>query len=185
MSLARQRDTWPELDVRRLLHGRGMRYRVSYPVPGLTRRSIDVAFTRARVAVFIDGCFWHGCPEHGTHPRANAAWWDAKLRRNAERDAETDRVLRASGWAVLRFWEHEDARLVADSVETAVMAVRPPARTLHSLPRPRPDVLQDPVQEARDRTPAEQELPVEEPVRGLARRLADERAAVAGREVQA
>jgi len=126
MSLARVRDTRPELDVRRLLHGRGMRYRVTYPVPGLTRRSIDIAFTRARVAVFLDGCFWHGCPEHGTRPHANADWWDVKLQRNAERDVETDRFLRASGWTVLRFWEHEDARLVADIVASAVKAARPP-----------------------------------------------------------
>ncbi len=112
--------------MRRLLHRGGLRYRVTYPVPGMSRRSIDVAFTRAKVAVFLDGCFWHGCPEHGTRPRANSAWWDVKLRRNAERDAETDRVLRASGWTVLRFWEHEDARLVAETVETVVIAGRPP-----------------------------------------------------------
>jgi DNA mismatch endonuclease, patch repair protein len=122
MSLARRRDTKPELDLRRLLHQRGLRYRVTYPVPGLTRHSIDVAFTRAKIAVFLDGCFWHGCPEHGTRPHSNTAWWDAKLHRNAERDGETDRVLWECGWTVLRFWEHEDARTVADTVEAAVRA---------------------------------------------------------------
>jgi DNA mismatch endonuclease (patch repair protein) len=164
MSLARRRDTQPELDVRRLLHRHGMRYRVAYPVPGLTRRSIDIAFTRAKVAVFLDGCFWHACPEHGTRPRANPAWWEAKLLRNVERDAETDRVLRASGWTVLRFWEHEDARLVADTVETAVMTGRPPTTTPASPPRshgwPRPDVVQNPVQEPGHRAAPEHELTV-------------------------
>lgn len=121
MSRARRRDTKPELDVRRLLHARGMRYRVSYPVPGAARRTIDIAFTRARIAVFLDGCFWHGCPEHGTLPRANADWWAAKLRRNAERDAETDRVLAADGWTVLRFWEHEDPLQIADYVQAWVL----------------------------------------------------------------
>ncbi|MDO8143620.1 very short patch repair endonuclease [Isoptericola sp. 178] len=126
MSQARRQDTKPELDVRRLLHSRGMRYRVGYPVPGLARRSIDIAFTRVKVAVFLDGCFWHGCPDHGTSPRANADWWTTKLARNAERDSETTDVLTESGWTVLRFWEHEDPSDVADRIETSVRGI--PAR---------------------------------------------------------
>lgn len=129
MSRARRRDTKPELDVRRLLHARGMRYRVNFPVPGVARRSIDIAFTRPKVAVFLDGCFWHACPEHGTQPRANADWWAAKLRRNVERDTETDRALAAQGWTVLRFWEHEDPLLIADRVLSAFGGAPDPAAT--------------------------------------------------------
>ena len=124
MSGARRRDTKPEVDVRRILHARGLRYRVAYPMPGLARRSIDIAFTRAKVAVFLDGCFWHGCPEHGTRPRANAEWWAVKLGRNATRDAETDALLRRAGWQVLRFWEHEVPDAVADQIVAAVLSAR-------------------------------------------------------------
>ena len=126
MSAARRRDTKPELDVRRLLHARGFRYRVAYPVPGAARRSIDIAFTKVKVAVFLDGCFWHGCPEHGTHPRANADWWVVKLRRNMARDAETDDLLESAGWRVMRFWEHESPEAVADRI---CSVVRPPDET--------------------------------------------------------
>lgn len=122
MSSVRRRDTKPEVDVRRILHARGLRYRVAYPVPGMTRRSIDIAFTKVKVAVFLDGCFWHGCPKHGTQPHANADWWAAKFRRNEVRDAETDDVLCAAAWRVLRFWEHEDPRLVADRICSVVKA---------------------------------------------------------------
>lgn len=102
-----ERDTLPEMTVRRALHAAGMRYRVGYPVVGRRRRSIDIAFPRQRVAVFIDGCFWHHCPAHATQPATNADWWQAKLRRNAERDADTNGALEQAGWAVIRLWEHE------------------------------------------------------------------------------
>jgi DNA mismatch endonuclease (patch repair protein) len=97
------------------LHAAGYRYRVTYPVPGLPRRSIDVAFTRAKVAVFVDGCFWHGCPEHGTSPRANSAWWRAKIEANRARDRDTSARLAEQGWRVMRVWEHDplDEKLVA------------------------------------------------------------------------
>jgi len=108
MSRQRRRDTEPELLLRRELHRRGLRFRVDAPIPGLPRRRADVVFTRARIAVFVDGCFWHGCPEHATHPATNAQWWAAKLTRNVERDRETDEHLRAAGWTVLRYWEHAD-----------------------------------------------------------------------------
>jgi DNA mismatch endonuclease (patch repair protein) len=118
------KDTTAELAVRRLLHAAGLRYRIEYPVPGMARRRIDVAFTRAKVAVLIDGCFWHGCPEHATQPKANAEWWQQKLARNVARDTETTEHLTAAGWTVLRFWEHEAPAEVADRVAAAVAARR-------------------------------------------------------------
>jgi len=107
MSHYARRDTGPELHLRKLLYRAGLRYRVVYPVPGMPRRTIDIAFTRRHIAVFVDGCFWHGCPVHGTAPVANAEWWAQKLRRNAERDQETTERLQALGWQVIRLWEHE------------------------------------------------------------------------------
>ena len=118
MSLLRRRDNGPALAVRRLLHASGVRYRVGFAIPGQRRRTIDIAFTRARLAVYIDGCFWHGCPVHGTWPAGNAEWWAAKLLRNVERDRETDAHLAALGWTVLRFWEHEPVGDAADVVES-------------------------------------------------------------------
>ncbi|WP_416961597.1 very short patch repair endonuclease [Streptomyces sp. Agncl-13] len=120
MSRQPSKDTAAELAVRRLLHAAGLRYRVEYPVPGMARRRIDVAFTRARVAILIDGCFWHGCPEHATRPKANAEWWREKLDRNMARDRETTEHLIARGWTVLRFWEHETPDAVAARVAATV-----------------------------------------------------------------
>lgn len=117
MSAAKRRETAPELALRAVLHRRGLRYRVSYPVPGQRRRTIDVAFTRRRLAVFVDGCFWHGCPEHGTSPRQNSEWWRTKLAANEARDRDTDVVLASQGWRVLRAWEHEEPEKVADEVQ--------------------------------------------------------------------
>lgn len=108
--------------LRRELHARGLRYRVNFPLPGMPRRRADIAFTRAKVAVFVDGCFWHGCPEHGTAPKNNATWWATKLARNAERDRETDRHLRDAGWAVVRVWEHENACDGADLISATIAA---------------------------------------------------------------
>lgn len=107
MSRAPRRDTAPELALRQVLHAAGLRYRVAYPVPGRSRRTIDIAFTKRKVAVFVDGCFWHGCPEHGTEPASNSEWWRTKLAANQARDLDTTRHLVADGWVVLRFWEHE------------------------------------------------------------------------------
>ncbi|MEI7035027.1 very short patch repair endonuclease [Streptomyces pratensis] len=109
MSRQASRDTTPEVAVRKLLHAAGYRFRVHVRVPGMPRRTIDIAFTRAKVAVMIDGCFWHGCPVHATQPKSNAQWWRAKLDRNMARDRETTEHLAAAGWTVLRFWEHEAA----------------------------------------------------------------------------
>lgn len=107
MQLTRRRDTPGELALRSALHAMGFRYRVDVTLPG-TRRRADVVFRAARLAVFVDGCFWHACPKHATWPRANADWWRAKICGNVTRDRDTDRRLRAAGWRVLRFWEHED-----------------------------------------------------------------------------
>src|SRR6266545_2365240 len=103
----RRSGTTPERRVRSLLHARGYRFRKDHrlEIPGARVRP-DIVFTRQRVAVFIDGCFWHRCPEHGTSPRANTAYWAAKLERNVARDERVDRALHAAGWTVLRLWEH-------------------------------------------------------------------------------
>jgi len=126
MSMAARRDTAPELALRRTLHAAGHRFRVVYKVPGNQRRTIDIAFTKARVAVFVDGCFWHGCPEHGTKPRANSEWWTTKLAANKARDADTDRLLQEAGWRVVRIWEHEDVPTAVAKVEAVLDEVRGP-----------------------------------------------------------
>jgi len=107
MSAQRRRDTAPEVAVRRILHARGYRYRVDFPLLN-TRRRADLAFTRQKVVVFIDGCWWHLCPLHRTLPKQNREWWQAKLEANAARDRDTDGRLAAAGWRVLRVWEHDD-----------------------------------------------------------------------------
>jgi len=100
------RDTGPELAIRRLLHARGLRYRVDMAPWSNKRRRADIVFTRQRLAVFIDGCFWHGCPEHATMPVTNADYWRPKLLKNIERDRETTAMAEAEGWTVIRIWEH-------------------------------------------------------------------------------
>lgn len=117
--------TTPELALRRELHRRGLRYRVDYrpDVPGLRSRP-DVVFTKARVAVFVDGCFWHGCPAHATQPRHNADWWREKLSSNEQRDHRINLCLEESGWVVVRVWEHEDSVVAADRVQAAVESRR-------------------------------------------------------------
>lgn len=121
MSRARRRDTSPELALRRELHRRGRRFRVVYQVPGNRRRTIDIAFTRQRVAVFVDGCFWHACPIHGNYPHANSEWWTTKLTTNVARDRDTDRLLQEAGWRVLRIWEHTPTQEAADLVESTFL----------------------------------------------------------------
>lgn len=130
-----QRDTPAELRIRKLLHAMGLRYSVdAKPLEGLPRRA-DVVFRRAKVAVFVDGCFWHGCPEHGTWPKANEEYWRAKILANIARDADTNQKLRDRGWLVIRVWEHEDpssaalriARGVHSRIHTGAVD-QPPAR---------------------------------------------------------
>lgn len=115
-----RQDTRPELALRRELHRRGWRYRVHFPVLDGRRRKVDVAFTRRKVAVLVDGCFWHACPLHGTLPQANGEWWRDKLTANQRRDRDTDARLRQAGWTVLRIWEHEDVEAAADRVEAVL-----------------------------------------------------------------
>lgn len=120
MSRQATRDTKPELILRRELHRRGLRYRVNTrPLPTL-RGTADVVFTKARVAVFVDGCFWHRCPVHGAIPKSNTQWWIDKFEANVARDRQMDERLREVGWKVIRVWEHNDAFEAADRVEGAV-----------------------------------------------------------------
>lgn len=120
MQANRGRDTKPEMAVRRAAHAAGLRFRVDYrPIQDLNRRA-DLVFTRSMVAVFVDGCFWHGCPTHHTVAKSNAAFWAQKVSRNRERDAETDRLLWQAGWTVLRAWEHEPADDVVNRILASV-----------------------------------------------------------------
>jgi DNA mismatch endonuclease (patch repair protein) len=125
MSAQRREDTSPELAVRRELHRQGLRYRLHVaPLAGL-RRKADIVFARARVAVFVDGCFWHGCPDHGRrHHEVNEWYWPEKIARNQRRDADTNERLREAGWTVVRVWEHELPDEAAQRITTAVAAAR-------------------------------------------------------------
>lgn len=120
MQAIRSRDTKPEWLIRRLVHAQGLRYRVgAKPLPGL-RRTADMVFRPAKVAVFIDGCYWHGCPEHYVPPKTNAGYWSDKVARNMARDRDTDQRLAKAGWTVLRFWEHEPSIDCADRIAAEV-----------------------------------------------------------------
>lgn len=120
MARVRQRGTDVEIELRRALHALGLRYRLQVPLSRKPRRVADIVFIGARVAVFVDGCFWHGCPLHATWPKENAGFWRAKIEANRARDADTTRRLRELGWEVIRVWSHEDpveaARLISDRV---------------------------------------------------------------------
>jgi len=114
MQKIRRSSTAPEMLIRRELHSRGLRFRVNFPsLPGRP----DLVFTSARIAVFVDGCFWHACPDHGVLPKNNREWWREKLERNVTRDREKDEELDALGWAVVHVWEHEDPVIAADAIE--------------------------------------------------------------------
>jgi DNA mismatch endonuclease, patch repair protein len=120
MRANRSRDTKPEVALRSAVHALGLRYRVSArPVKGL-RRTADLVFTRAKVAVFLDGCFWHGCPEHHTVAVTNARFWAEKVESNRARDRDTERSLSEAGWITVRVWEHEDCRQAALRVREVV-----------------------------------------------------------------
>lgn len=120
-----RRDTAAELAIRREVWRRGLRYRVdAKPLAGLRRRA-DLVFTRALVAVYVDGCFWHRCPVHATIPRSNGEWWAAKLEANVRRDRDTDGRLWVAGWTVVRVWEHEDPASAADRIEALVRGTGP------------------------------------------------------------
>lgn len=122
----RRRDTACEVAIRRALHALGFRFRIdARPIPSWRRRA-DIVFRRAGVAVFVDGCFWHGCPRHSRPPRANARWWSAKIERTRRRDLETTAELKSLGWHVLRVWEHESPVRAARRIAEVVRARLPP-----------------------------------------------------------
>ena len=128
--LGNRSESSAERSVRSELHRRGLRFRKHVaPLPGLRCRP-DVVFTRQKVAVFVDGCFWHRCPEHGSAPKANADYWGPKLDANVSRDRRNDAALIEAGWTVMRFWAHETPEHVADAVEAAVRAL--PVRDSHA-----------------------------------------------------
>lgn len=124
MTKVRRSGTTAELDLRRALHARGLRYRVDRPLLADKRRRADIVFGPARVAVFVDGCFWHGCPQHASWPTNNADFWQQKIDTNQRRDADTNTQLKATGWRVVRVWEHEDPSIAADQIEALVRSAR-------------------------------------------------------------
>ena len=120
----RRIDTGPELELRRRLHAEGLRFRVHRKLLPGSRRTVDIVFGPARVAVDVRGCFWHGCPEHFALPKNNQAWWLAKIEANRRRDAATVDELRAAGWQVIVVWEHEDAATASERIIRDVKARR-------------------------------------------------------------
>lgn len=120
----RGRDTGPELAIRRELHARGLRYFVHRRPIASVRRTADIVFPRLRVAVFVDGCFWHGCPDHHTVAKTNARFWAEKVASNRRRDEDTDRLLERAGWTVVRIWEHADVVDAASQLEELVLSRR-------------------------------------------------------------
>lgn len=116
MKASKPRNTGPEIAIRYELHKKGLRYRIDVrPLESLNRRA-DIVFRSIKLAIFIDGCFWHGCPLHGTLPKANAEFWELKIARNIERDRDTDFKLISAGWKVIRVWEHEDPKTAAENI---------------------------------------------------------------------
>jgi DNA mismatch endonuclease, patch repair protein len=137
MRANRRKDTKPELALRRALHAQGYRYRKDYRLElSGTRVRPDIAFTARRVAVFVDGCFWHCCPQHGSQPANNTWYWEPKLARNVERDQAADAALTAAGWSVVRVWEHESLEAAVGSVVAALASAVSPGNG-RSAGRPR------------------------------------------------
>ncbi len=124
MARVRQKGTRAEIDLRRALHAKGLRYRLHVPLLTKPRRVADIVFPRARISVFVDGCFWHGCPEHASWPKSNADFWREKIETNRARDADTDRRLHALGWKIVRIWEHEDVGDAANRIAQLIDAPR-------------------------------------------------------------
>ena len=130
-------DTRPETALRSELHRNGLRYRVgSRPDPSLNCRA-DIVFSAVRVAVFVDGCFWHRCPEHGVRPRTNSDYWDAKIARNVARDRRNDAALTRTGWTVVRVWEHESPEEAGERISQLVRERRAPRPGRPSTSGPR------------------------------------------------
>lgn len=124
MSVTPQKDTSAEMAVRKRLHGMGFRYRVDYPILKKPRRVADIVFPGIQIAIFVDGCFWHGCPEHGTWPKRNADFWRNKILTNQARDKDTDERLTELGWTVIRIWEHEDPENAAQKIARSVIVAK-------------------------------------------------------------
>ena len=124
MRANRPRDTGPERAIRSALHARGLRYQLHRRAVRDVRSEADLLFPKERVAVYVDGCFWHSCPQHRVLPKANAAWWKSKLQANVDRDRRVDAALAGHGWTVVRIWEHEPPESAADVIEAAVRTQR-------------------------------------------------------------
>ncbi len=120
LARVRQKDTDVELALRKELHAKGLRYRLHVPLLTKPRRVADIVFSSAKVAVFVDGCFWHGCPEHASWPKSNAQFWREKIEADRARDADTDQRLQASGWQVVRVWAHESAPQAAKRIDEII-----------------------------------------------------------------
>ena len=126
MKANRRRDTTPERLIRSELHARGRRFRVDLPIKeGGLRTRPDIVFTRERVAIFVDGCFWHQCPRHGAVPQANRAYWLPKLEANTARDRRTSESLKQLGWRVVRIWEHEPVAAAVTQIEVILESPAP------------------------------------------------------------
>lgn len=128
-----RRDTRPEVELRRQLHHLGLRFRVDRQVLAAGRRRADVVFGPSKVAVFVDGCYWHRCPQHGTLPKTNTQWWSDKLDRNVQRDRDTDQALAQANWLTIRVWEHEDMPRAALNILETVNARRPTVGTARNV----------------------------------------------------
>ena len=120
MQAIASRDTLPERLIRSALHGRGYRYRVNYRPEPEVRTTLDIAFTRLKVGVYVDGCFWHSCPEHGHLPKTRTIWWRKKLRATVVRDRRNTRALENRGWTIVRIWEHETLDRAVARIELAL-----------------------------------------------------------------
>jgi DNA mismatch endonuclease, patch repair protein len=121
MLAAKPRDTAPEKALRSALHNKGLRFRIDQkPIKELNRRA-DIVFRSAKVAVFVDGCFWHGCPIHGTQAKANAEFWRNKIEQNQMRDLDTNAQLKKAGWRIVRVWEHDDPQKASQNIYRLVM----------------------------------------------------------------
>jgi DNA mismatch endonuclease (patch repair protein) len=134
MQANRRRDTAPEMAIRRLVHAAGLRYRVDARPLFSARHTADMIFTRAQVAVFIDGCWWHGCADHYRPPASNTAYWAGKVARNRERDRLANETLAEAGWSVIRIWEHEAPESAASRIEAAVRSRVAPATARPGMP---------------------------------------------------
>jgi DNA mismatch endonuclease (patch repair protein) len=145
MKANRRANTKPELALRSALHARGYRYRKDFRLDLPARRvRPDIAFTGRKVAVFVDGCFWHACPEHGSKPKNNEWYWSPKLLRNQERDRAADAALKDAGWTVVRLWEHVSVEDAVAAVIAAVGDPRPPRRIATMKPHAGIPALHDP-----------------------------------------